>query len=510
MDSSNGRVVGRMALTILAALALIASSYQSASATTTYTCYTGYALSIGGWGASKKGEALLEASGNDWVDVVNSLCLVDANGNSFDLDDQDSFATNYAKFSSWLLGPVRGNMAYNLSKQMVAVALTLEVGNLDFIDVPWVTWESSKVELWDLIDEASDLVCLHPYTRGGGNPARKDQEKYKDFFTSINENLTAVCEPHGTTLTTDIRIFKFYDLNLNGVHDAGEVGIANWPFELYDATGTTLIDTGVTDSQGMLTFTVAQDNTQYLVVEVLQEPYINITPLSQTAVADQDYVDLDFGNVAIQCHYGLGKTLGFWSNPNGKSTLAGAFPDWVNTLNSYHLRNAAGARVTFSTANNDVAHGELNSFLLGGAATNMANMLSIQLAASILDVVAGDMSSHPGIFVEWDGSMVNIWDVFAEADDLLRLHAVTISSSAARDAQEDLKDFFDDLNKNDEPVHVVLPGPVPFGPLPCIGGPTTTSLPASTEESRSSTESVSRTNARGPARSGARTRPSRR
>ncbi len=133
--------------------------------------------------------------------------------------------------------------------------------------------------------------------------------------------------------------------------------------------------------------------------------------------------------------------------------------------------DGSGAPVTISTANNDAAHSDLNSFLLGANANNMANMLSAQMAAVMMDVIAGHMSGHPGIFVDWDGETVNIWDVFDEADQLLSSHPVTINASAERTAQEELKDFFDDINNNVEDVYVVLPGPVPFGPLPCVVNP---------------------------------------
>jgi hypothetical protein len=162
-----------------------------------------------------------------------------------------------------------------------------------------------------------------------------------------------------------------------------------------------------------------------------------------------------------QCVYGLGRTLGFWSNPNGKNTLDACHEDWAAILNGFHLRDGSGADVVITD------HASLNSFLLSATATNMANMLSAQMAAVILDVICGKMSEYSDVYVFWDGKLQDIWDVFAEADDLLKDYPYTVDASAERTKQEALKDFFDAINNNNEPVYVPANGPVG----PCIGTP---------------------------------------
>src|SRR5690606_33337573 len=50
--------------------------------------------------------------------------------------------------------------------------------------------------LANLIDDAADLLLLHPLTKSPS--AERDlQEEYKDLFDAINNNLIDVCEPQG-------------------------------------------------------------------------------------------------------------------------------------------------------------------------------------------------------------------------------------------------------------------------------------------------------------------------
>jgi hypothetical protein len=516
MRVGTGKVVRRTALTVLAALALIASSYTETGALvdpdppTNFTCYTGFALTIGGWAQSPKGKAYLDDSDPDWRDLLDELCLVDNQGNAWSPNMTGTFEEAYLDFRSWMLAPVLGNMAFNLSRQMAAVVLSIEVGGYAFIDEPWVDWDGNKELLWDVIDEANDLICQYianppapgPRGRGGANPLAAQMEEFLTFFDGINNNVISVCKEDTGTPTNDtiIRVTKFYDLNLNGVWDSGEVTIPGWTIWLYDATGTTQLQSGTTDANGEVEFVVDQDNTEYLVVEAVPEPYVNITPASISVFADQPVVEVDFGNVAIQCHQGFGKTLGGWHNPSQGtvSALTAAHPGWAVTLNSFNLVDGAGNGVTFDTSDSNAARTQLSSFLVGPqgpSANNMANMLSAQMAAVILDVVAGELNVHPGIMVFWDGAYINIWDLFDIADQSLAAHPITTNPHPERATQEALKDFFDDLNNNREPYYAVLPGSVPFGPLPCVHAQATASV--------GSTGTA-------PSRQGARTRPSRR
>src|SRR5205823_124901 len=108
---------------------------------------------------------------------------------------------------------------------------------------------------------------------------------------------------------------------------------------------------------------------------------ITIDSCSQT-------VQVSFGNYCTIPSGGL--TLGFWSNKNGQKILCGQTGSIVNTtllgpvvtlLNSCSLRNKDGSIHVF-----DSSYANFRSWLLNATATNMAYMLSAQLATLKLDV----------------------------------------------------------------------------------------------------------------------------
>ncbi len=97
------------------------------------------------------------------------------------------------------------------------------------------------------------------------------------------------------------------DENGNGVQDAGEAGIANVTVGLYDATGTTLLATTVTDTDGGYLFTGLAAGTYVVKVDTTTMPAglaANQTgdpdvtfddQTTATVVADQEFVTADFG-----------------------------------------------------------------------------------------------------------------------------------------------------------------------------------------------------------------------
>jgi hypothetical protein len=320
---------------LMAVMALIcAQAYAQ-----TFTCYSGDALTIGGWGASQKGKAYLQASDTAWRDVLNDLCLVDNQGNSWSPDMTGDFEDAYKHFSSWLLAPVRGSMAFNLSRQMAAIALTLEVGGYEFIDEPWVEWDGTYTELWKLIEEASDLVCKYPNTRRSSDPGHQDQEKYMGFFDGINNNVTSVCKEDLGTPQITITAYKFRDTNGNGLWDKPEEqAIPGWTIELRDSSNN-LIDSQQTDSAGAVTFLVDRDltaTTTYIVREIIPvgQGWVATTDVQVSVTAEQDQT-VKFGNWIP-----MDITAYKFRDTNGNGTWDGGetgIPNWT-----IELRFAAG------------------------------------------------------------------------------------------------------------------------------------------------------------------------
>jgi hypothetical protein len=147
-----------------------------------------------------------------------------------------------------------------------------------------------------------------------------------------------------------------------------------------------------------------------------------------------------------------GLTIGYWSNKNG---LGVANQGDLCALAQLNLVNAAGAAVDFglnaatcnninSTALTAAQKTALNSFLLSANATNMANMLSAQLAALNNNVRHGLLSGTAFVFGFGD----TVANLIIAANATLLAHPITtvVADPINRAAQEILKNYIDGLN----------------------------------------------------------------
>ena len=110
---------------------------------------------------------------------------------------------------------------------------------------------------------------------------------------------------------------------------------------------------------------------------------------------------------------------------------------------------------------------QLKSWLLGANATNMAYMLSAQLAAMVLNVRHGFVSASaliyaPGTLSANAAGFATVGDVISEANTELGLHGSTLSGSPYRAYQEALKNALDNANNNKtfvqpDPAHCPTP-----------------------------------------------------
>jgi hypothetical protein len=153
-----------------------------------------------------------------------------------------------------------------------------------------------------------------------------------------------------------------------------------------------------------------------------------------------------FGQQSFTCHSDLGRGIGFWANKPGR-TIAGANDTaWRNELNGHNLVRADGAAYDVPTGGFATAHADFRSWILGAHATNMAYMLSAQMAALVLNLEFGPMGAHENLHVEWMGNKVPLSGLISDANNLLASDPVALAQSAARDDQEALKDLFDAIN----------------------------------------------------------------
>src|SRR5262249_50283467 len=170
-----------------------------------------------------------------------------------------------------------------------------------------------------------------------------------------------------------------------------------------------------------------------------------------------------------------GLTLGFWSNKNGNKiitsdgTTTGSgknlLPGVVTLLNSFCAVNANGSTHTFFATN---GYADFRNWLLGATATNMAYMLSAQLAAMELNVNYGvppnkvdgnafDLCSHGTI----NALMLDAKSLLCGPGGNL-----TLAGNPLRGSEQVDKDCIDALNNNGS-VIPVTPCSVTFSTFTC-------------------------------------------
>jgi hypothetical protein len=248
----------------------------------------------------------------------------------------------------------------------------------------------------------------------------------------------AGCDP--TTQTcgpppqATLNVIKFYDANANGINDDPAPLITGWAINIHDDI----------DINRTTPVSVVVDPDSYTVTEgtPLESNWYHTTtnPVSVT-VADGDTTTVSFGNVCVGAGGGL--TLGFWSNKNGGAILSANSNAILNQVLALHLRKADGSLL------GSVSLAVFQKFLTQATATNMANMLSAQLAAMKANVLSGNVSGTALVYV--GGSINAFWTVnalMAAADTSLTTDGLTVAASATRTYQETLKSALDQANNN--------------------------------------------------------------
>lgn len=211
------------------------------------------------------------------------------------------------------------------------------------------------------------------------------------------------------------------------------------------------------------TYVLAQD---YSVVE--RHPnelnWIHTTATDIDFDVDTGYTEnVAFGNVCMGAGGGL--TLGYWSNKTGQQLETRS--DFT-ALTALNLVTAPGTAQDF-TGTLAQSKTLLNQFLLGANTTNMANMLSAQLAAMKLNVLHSFVNGAavvyaPGLFTcgtvtGLNGlGFISVNDLMNAANQSLADHPLTQTGSPDRACQEALKNALDDANNNKSFVQ----------PSPCV------------------------------------------
>jgi hypothetical protein len=240
---------------------------------------------------------------------------------------------------------------------------------------------------------------------------------------------------------------KFYDANADGLWTAGEPEISGWEVTVTDAPhawndAVLLTPAEHEDEPGLYTVTESMP---------VQLNWRATTPVSVTVsiVAGQT-TNVTFGNLCLGAGGGL--TLGFWSNKNGAALYNNAVAVAQN------LRDASGNH--FDPSN----HKTFRTWILNASATNMAYMLSAQLAAMTQNVANGNVSGSALVYAPGTGAAnplgyATISGLIAEANALLAANGYTVAAGPDRTAQEAVKNALDYANNN---YNFVQAGPCVF------------------------------------------------
>lgn len=231
-----------------------------------------------------------------------------------------------------------------------------------------------------------------------------------------------------------LNVIKFYDANANGINDDAQL-ITGWKVRIQDGIDYIRFTP--------VSIIVAPDDYSVTEFMPIEANWMRTTPNPVlVTLASGDTKTVEFGNLCVGAGGGL--TLGFWSNKNGQAYVGA---DDLAMLRGLNLRNANG------TDFDPTSYSQLRNWLLNGTATNMAYMLSVQLAAMELNVYNGFVNGNSLIYAPGTSSanalgFATVSAVMAEANNELGLHGVTLDGNAYRAYQEALKNALDRANNN--------------------------------------------------------------
>ena len=307
-------------------------------------------------------------------------------------------------------------------------------------------------------------ICRIDTPGSPGYPVDPLQCKYDNFKVHQQICIGDECTP---TPFGTLSGAKYYDANANGQRDPGEVGIANWAIDFSDGTANTLL----TDTNGEFSVNLSPDHYTFAEEQATNTtgPF-NLPEWVQTGNTVDQSVDtgggetsalnadksysvtvadggstsgLLFGNVCLGPGGGL--TLGFWSNKNGQALESSADLAFLSGLNLIQPKASSPYWQPFDPTTAK----QLSSWLLSANATNMAYMLSAQLAAMELNVRHGFVRGGGMVYVGGSiNALVSVSDLMAAANAKLGTAPYTVAASSDRTLEETYKSALDAANNN--------------------------------------------------------------
>jgi hypothetical protein len=342
-------------------------------------------------------------------------------------------------------GPLKDGEYYvQVTDPSGATVLGTSIGSGN--DTPFVVENGIATDLYQLM-----AILIRPNGQPGYDDTPNPGGVYKvwisadpNFTESLSktDNFKVRNKEGGGDFDGYLNVIKYYDANLNGIRDPGEVEIPGWKVNI---TG----DFGFTDDY--TPYNQKYIAGEYVVTEYLPTSPGNWVPTTATSftveVKAGETTYVEFGNVCLGA--GGGKTLGFWSNKNGEKLFDA---NDLAAMVALNLRNADGSNFDPAT------YAQFRTWLLSANATNMANMLSAQLAAMTLNVREGFVMGGAIVYSPTLG-FISISDLIADANASLGTDGYTPSGADARDYQESLKNALDSANNN---YNFVQPAPCSY------------------------------------------------
>jgi hypothetical protein len=294
--------------------------------------------------------------------------------------------------------------------------------------------DETQIPGFEFVDITGDAKC--PTELGG--------------IVNLDEGENISCTITNRDIRGKIAVFKFYDANANGLFDDPPEPQLIWKVNVDSVIQYTFF-AGLYLPGDYIVF-------EYLPIET---NWLATTPttVDPVTVVTGETTNVKFGNLCFAP--GGGKTLGFWSNKNGFAKM-GDGPDGVAPelalLSSLNLRNGLGNDF------NPGGYAAFRTWILGATATNMAYMLSAQLAAMELNVEAGFVSGTSLIYAPGTTSanalgFATVNAIMAEANASLGLDGYTPAGDPNRPVQAALKNALDNANNN---KNFVSPTPCAF------------------------------------------------
>src|SRR5215213_1450847 len=275
-----------------------------------------------------------------------------------------------------------------------------------------------------------------------------------------------------------LHVRKYYDANADGQYTAGETYLTGWKFRIHDNIDWIRYTPAdmIVDPDEYWVSEFKPNETNWIATDAGTGANDSLTgmPTKYYNLADKDDVTAKFGNVCVGAGGGL--TLGYWSNNNGLATmktmpaytsLAGvAYPKGLDAQLAFlrDLNLVQNDKKSNGYAFDPTTSKAFQTWLLKADSTNMAYMLSAQLAAMELNVRSGKVSGDALIYAPGTTSanalgFATVNSVMTEANTDLGAYPTTVKAGPLRTHQEALKIALDKGNNN---LNFVQSQPCPF------------------------------------------------